>query len=68
METPFRGMEKAEIRTSVAFAQNNGLGELYIFLHPIHLQANGTVKDNQLRSWITSEFKKERFALFLIFI
>lgn len=61
VETPFRGMEKAEIGTSAFFVNKNGLGDLRILLHPINFKANATLKDDELNSWIISEFKRDRF-------
>ncbi|KAF5300365.1 hypothetical protein FQR65_LT00986 [Abscondita terminalis] len=60
LETPIKNMEKTEIEFLFATENNRRDGKLRVNLYPINIVANATVRNNELESWITSEFNKER--------
>uniref|UniRef100_A0A1Y1LL77 Vitellogenin domain-containing protein n=1 Tax=Photinus pyralis TaxID=7054 RepID=A0A1Y1LL77_PHOPY len=59
LETPIRGMEKADIETSWAFTKGEGNGKFKVDLRPINMVGNLTVQNNQLISTVQSQFGKE---------
>ncbi|KAK4871887.1 hypothetical protein RN001_016011 [Aquatica leii] len=65
LETPIKSMEKTEIEFLFALVNKRGEGKLRVLLHPINIVANATIKNNELQSWITSEFNKERRMVIL---
>ncbi|KAK5639713.1 hypothetical protein RI129_012205 [Pyrocoelia pectoralis] len=60
LETPIKGLEKADIETSCAFADSQGEGKFQVRLHPVNIAGNVTVHNKQLYSTVASEFGKER--------
>ncbi|KAF5274561.1 hypothetical protein FQA39_LY07173 [Lamprigera yunnana] len=60
LETPIKNLEKTEFDILFIKKDNKGQGNLRLVLHPINIIANATIRDNEVQSWITSEFNNER--------
>lgn len=66
-ETPLKGIERSEVAASVALLPKNSRGTVKIHLHPIDMEADASVKDNDLGIWIISRSKEARFERFYLF-
>lgn len=60
IETPFKGIEKSEVASSVVLFDNNARVDMRVFLHPIDFNSYASIKDKDLIIWVASKFKETR--------